>query len=140
MSEFELERTLDDLYECARQSAFDNQRPIEESSFAQSVAAIESEQGLRSRVDLLRETLVRLLNEYEPQIDGLDYPENVRALIRQEFQRIGDQVYHAEDGYFDLQNRLTRCDFRLACFSRIPVGVEDIEPSGILSVTFKPTK
>ena len=131
MSEFELERTLDELYECARQSALDHQRPVEGSSFAQSVAAIERKHGVRSRVDLLRKTLARLLKEHEAQIDGLDYPESVRAFIREEFQRIGDHVHHAEDGYFDLQNGPARRDFRLACFSRIPVGVEDIEPSGI---------
>ncbi len=121
----------DDLYELARGAACGDDGALEKSLFSKSVAAIENKQGSRARIDLLRETLSRLVKANQRSIDDLSYPDSVLALIHAEFERIKDCTDNAEDDYFDLAKKTTRHDFRIACFGRVPAGMEYIESSGL---------
>ena len=40
-------------------------------------------------------------------------------------------ISDSEDDYFDLKQHRARCDFRIACFGRVPVGVEHMESGGV---------
>jgi len=80
---------------------------------------------------LLREILSKLIEENESKIHELNYSNSVRALIHTEFQRIKRAISESEDDYFDLKQHGTRCDFRIACFGRVPVGVEHMESGGV---------
>lgn len=120
-----------DLYELAREAATGDNRKIKNSLFAQHVNIFDERDGSGARAGLLREILSKLIEENESKIDELNYPNSVRALIHTEFQRIKNAISDSGDDYFDLKQHRTRCDFRIACFGRVPVGVEHMESGGV---------
>lgn len=120
-----------DLYELAREAATGNDQKIKHSLFAQYVDIFDERHGSNARANLLREILSKLIEENESKIDELNYPDSVRALIHTEFQRIKNTISDSEDDYFALKTHRTRCDFRIACFGRVPVGVEHMESGGV---------
>lgn len=120
-----------DLYELAREAATGNDQKIKHSLFAQYVDIFDERYGSSARADLLRKILSKLIEENESKIDELNYPNSVRALIHTEFQRIKNASSNSEDDDFDLKQHQARCDFRLACFGRVPVGVEHMESGGV---------
>ena len=77
-----------DLYEFAREAATGSDQKIKHSLFIQNLDIFDERHGSNARADLLREILSRLIDENESKIDELNYPNNVRALIHTEFQRI----------------------------------------------------
>ena len=121
----------DRLGELARLAACDNDRQLRESPFFDEVMGIKKLQGKQASANLLRGVLTKLISINREQIDRLNYPESVRKLIRLEFGRIEEFLGNKGDDYFSLSEHALRCDFRIACFGRIPLGPEHMETSGV---------
>ena len=124
-------KRLEPWLDLAQRAASGTDRVLLESAFTKRLATFEAERGATARVDLLRALLSALVAANESQIDGLNLPEGVRALIRGEFERIDETTQTGDNRYFDLSVQPTRCDFRIVCFGRIPVGFEHIEIGGV---------
>ena len=120
-----------EILDLAKDAASGRDAKMKQSQFYASVHEYAAAKGPTARATLLRDTLSHLLNEQEPKIDQLNYPAGVRDLVRAEFQRIDQALIHSEDSYFDLMNHAARCDFRIICFSRVPMGVDHIETEGL---------
>jgi hypothetical protein len=84
--------------------------------------------------DLIEQTrimLSRLVELNENQIDELICPDGVKLLVHREFQRIRQCASNGDSEYFNLADYKLLADFQIACFARLPVGVEHIEIGGL---------
>jgi hypothetical protein len=129
---------MKELLELAREAAGGNTARFRGSKFSDYVYEVEAKKGPNSRVELLRETLLELADENVSLIESLNYPRAVRALIRKEFERIRKQGVSVKDEYYSFSTYKLICDYRIVCFSRVPVGPQHIElaplrPRGLLS-------
>jgi hypothetical protein len=122
---------LSELVRLARLAAAGNDAHLKQSAFALHVKALERRHGPHARSTVLRDVLSQLAAESRPRIDALPYPPKVLAFIRREFERIDNVQAKGEADYFGLSEHRLRCDYRIVCFSRIPVGSQHIEISGV---------
>lgn len=111
----------------ARNAARGIDETFQVSAFADSVKAFEEAQGPATRAQLLRQLLRQLASENRSQIDSQNYPLSVRELIHKEFDRIAKDCDEKEDAAFDFNDFHLRCDFRITCFGRVPVGPQHLE-------------
>jgi hypothetical protein len=115
----------------ASDAAEKRDREFAASPFSVQVAHLEAQQGATARAALLRTVLRELLEAGRPRIPALNVPEAVRVCIEREFRRIEKDLATAGDDHFDLRSHGMRCDFRIAGFGRIPVGINHIEVGGV---------
>lgn len=101
------------------------------SPFAAESARIGREQGPDARASFLRSALQQLVEQGRPRIDSLRLPAAVKGLIEREYRRIEKDFTKAGVSHYDLSIHSVRCDFRIAGFGRIPVGVEHVEIGGL---------
>ena len=121
----------DEVLALAGGASAGNDASFLKSPFARLIRQVREEQGTAASSDLLRETLARFLDRQRPAIDGLNLPDAVRKLIGKEFDRIRVLTGSGAAADFDVGEHSLRCDFRIAGFGRVPVGVEHMELSGV---------
>ena len=122
---------LEHLYELAGVAATGTDPVLCRSEFARATTALEERWGAPARIKTLRGLLERLVRARTGAIDGLEYPEAVKGLLRREFVRIHESVAVEADEHFDLASHRFRSDLRICCFGRIPVGPEHMELDGV---------
>lgn len=122
---------IETLCKLAKNAASGDDEKIRHSAFVRNLSVIRSRDGYPTQAQVLRQVLLALIDNKEEDIVELNYPDNVHVLIRKEFQRIKNIVSDPDDSYFDLDKYTTRCDIRILCFGRIPVGIEHMESSGL---------
>lgn len=99
--------------------------------FAHVSADLGHKQIDEAATDQIRIMLSRLVELNQDRIDELPCPKEVKLLVHREFQRIKECLSKGESKYFDLADDKLHADFRIACFARLPVGVEHIEIGGM---------
>lgn len=119
------------LFDCVEVAASKDDAFFRHSLFFRQITCIATSQGNNAAAELLRETLRHLIIKHEPLIGSLNYPQSVLTLIQQEFDRIKEFVSTEPADRFNLELHSLRCDFRILCFSRIPVGPNHIEIGGV---------
>jgi hypothetical protein len=92
---------------------------------------LENQQGAAARAEFLRTVLRALVEKGRPRIETLNLPEPVKVCIEREYLRIERDLASAGDDHYDLGSHSVRCDFRIAGFGRIPVGINHIEIGGV---------
>jgi hypothetical protein len=117
--------------ELAARAAEQRDRDFVASPFALEAARVAREQGVAGRAELLRRVMKALIDRGRPRIATLNLPDTVKALIAKEYRRIELDLSKATDEHYDLAHHTTRCDFRIAGFGRIPVGLHHIEVGGV---------
>jgi len=115
---------LAEFTEAAIKAASGNDLQLKNSGLKKLLSGGPEEQS-----EMLKEALRRIVTLHEPRIADLNYPASVRTLIEKEFARIKTEL--DSDAALDLKDHPTRCDFRIANFSRIPVGVQHMELGGV---------
>jgi len=123
--------TPDEVLALAEVASAGNDAALLKSPFAHLIRQVREAQGEAACSNLLRETLARFLDRQRPAIDELSLPEAVRKLIVKEFDRIRLLTESGAATDFNIGEHSLRCDFRIAGFGRIPVGVEHMELSGV---------
>jgi hypothetical protein len=104
---------------------------LQSSPFFAESKRIESSAGVAARADFLRGVLARLIDAGRPRIERTRYPPAVHQRTHAEFDRIERQLVRAAHDHLDLESQSLRCDFRIAGFGRIPIGVEHLELGGV---------
>ena len=122
---------MQELVELARAAASSDTDHFRNSTFAKHVRSTERIHGTEARAELLREVLLQTAETTEPLIDSLKYPPEVLELIHKEFCKIRKVRSCRGNDYFDLSMHSLVCDYRIACFSRVPVGPQHIELDGV---------
>ncbi|NQT87194.1 hypothetical protein HQ560_10550 [bacterium] len=120
-------RVTDELLALVAQACCRKDRDVRASDFMQRMAAVEPAE----RPAVLRALLERLADLNESRIDALNHPPAVLDLVHKEFARLRETLASEDDAYFDLHKHPLRCDLRIACFGRVPVGVEHMEMGGL---------
>ena len=121
---------ITELIELAEASASGTDEELVNSEFALRVKRLRG-QSSASEQDCVRQVYTELLAKNRPRIDALPYPDNAKALVQQEFDRIQNAVNEEPGDYFSLASHGCRCDARILCFGRIPVGPEHLEVDGL---------
>ena len=125
----ELERGR--LRELASAAFSGTDRDCMASEFLQAIHKLERAEGRSIRERTLRMLLTELVRQNRDKIESLPYPESVQELIRAEHDRIEKACQEGTGSHWDLRYHQLRCDFRIACFGRIPVGPEHMEVDGL---------
>jgi hypothetical protein len=91
------------------------------------------EQSLgQARLALVHRLLaLRLHRERRRALESLDLPEEVQAFYREDFARIAGDTMTRPDDHFTFSNYRFKCDLRLLCLRRIPIGMYDLDVSGV---------
>lgn len=119
------------LFKLISTAATGTDRQFTASAFVRAVHALEQSAGPCVRAHTLQLLLGRLVRENREKIENLPYPESVQTLVRDEFYRIEKECLEGAGDLWDLRTHQRRCDFRIACFGRIPVGPEHLEIDGL---------
>lgn len=97
------------------------------SPLADQFREIEANNGAEACSEQLRQLLLELTAAHRKEIDDLDYPDSVRSLIHAEFNRIEKHCQEKPAEWFSFNSWPVRCDLRIACFGRVPVGPQHLE-------------
>jgi hypothetical protein len=117
--------------DAAAEAARGRDHKFQRSPFAVEAARLDRERGSASRASFLRHTLKALIGVGRPKIASLPLPDHVRANIVTEYRRMEKELSTASDEHYDLARHGMRCDFRIAGFGRIPIGLGHIEVGGV---------
>lgn len=100
------------------------------AEFFRLASLLEQEDSASAAV-MHRQLLRSLLDRNASQIRTLNYPDSIKTMVLSEFERIKLDTIKRADEYFCINTHALRCDYRIACFGRIPAGVEHLEIGGI---------
>jgi hypothetical protein len=119
------------LLELACEASSGNDEQFRASRFFQWLTGRAASDGQSGVAACLRGILADLLSRQKELVNTVPYPPAVRDLVRGEFDRIERAIASGPDAYFHHDQHALRSDFRIVCFSRIPVGYVHIETSGL---------
>jgi len=115
----------------AREAEMTSVAPMQQSRLFIFLKMLEKSYESEVAAVAVRNHLLQVLNLNVTRIESLPYPDAVLELIISEFARIRSVCATQANSYFRTENHSLVCDFRIALFSRIPVGPQHLEIGGI---------